>query len=74
MTIAINEARAAVDALFDAVRPYLDDPIPREVVVAPYEAALSALHDALFEATTAKATGCVISPAEDGVAPASRHG
>ena len=57
---AINEARRAVYALFDATKPYLDDPIPREVIIPPYEAALEALRDALFEATTAKASGCVL--------------
>lgn len=64
-TEAINDARQAVIALFDAVRPWLDDPIPREVVVEPYEAALAALHTALYEATTAKAMGCEINPADE---------
>lgn len=68
---AIIDARKAVVAMFDAVRPYLDDPIPRETVVAPYDAALAALHDALYSATKPARR---LLESEDGTAPATRDG
>lgn len=55
MTIAtaekINEARMAVIAMIDALRPWLDDPVPRAVVLPAYDAAMASLADALHEAT-----------------------
>lgn len=60
--VAINEARAAVIALFDAVRPCLDHPAIRGPVCAAYEDAMHKLHAALYEATTARALGCVVRP------------
>ena len=41
---------------------WLDDPIPRDVVIPAYDAAMAALAGALHEATTPKALGCVVRP------------
>lgn len=74
---AINDARVAVIALFDAVRPCLDHTAIRDPVVEAYEDALHKLHAALYEATTAKALACVVRPMTQwhkGIEARRRHG
>ena len=70
---AINEARAAVIAMYDVLRPWRQHHLVlRELIAGPYEAALEALHTALYEATTARAMGCVLPrPSEDGTGPSA---
>lgn len=70
---AIIDARQAVIAMYDVLRPWRRSHLVlRELIEGPYEMALAALHIALHASTTPEALGCVLPrPSEDGTGPAA---